>query len=78
MSGLVYYTCCRVDTGGNHELRCPVYRLQYSWSSSTHLHDFREVHHYGPDLKHYCPTGFEDCDCGEVREAEGKCRRWGT
>lgn len=79
MIGNVTYTCCNVDTGGNHERSCLTERC------SGHV--FHALHHYGKGGKHYCPTGFEECDCGEVRDVRtdtiggiqvNACVRWGV
>lgn len=41
-----------------------------------------EMHHIGPDGKHYCPTGFVWCNgCGAFgvwpEGVESECKRWG-
>jgi hypothetical protein len=45
--------------------------------SCQHIYD--EMHHYGEDGLHYCPTGFASCrKCGEiVTLSNPHCELWG-
>lgn len=35
-----------------------------------HQHWWEQMHHVGPDGRHYCPTGFDICVCGHVRRVD--------
>ena len=50
-------------------------------------HQWEEMHHYddpppgyGPELWHYCPTGFKTCKLcltTELNDSPDQCQRWG-